>query len=96
MYVGCEEGADCDAPADGCWHVTLVRSDGTTGDGALCTAACVTDADCPEEGVCLAIDGDPDRVFLCWQRCETSSDCYAGQRCTETTGTAGATSICLP
>ncbi len=96
MYASCGDGVECDAPADGCWHVDLVRTDGSTGEGALCTARCESDSDCPGDAACLALEGDPEGTFLCWSRCAAPEDCYVRLRCTEVEGAAGVERICLP
>lgn len=96
LYAACGDDVGCEEPADRCWHVELVRSDGSPGEGAICTARCENDADCPGAGVCLALAGDPDETFLCWSPCDESVDCYFGLRCTMVEGADGVDRICLP
>jgi len=93
LYGGCDDGSECESPADGCYRVLLTRSDGSEGDGSLCTRGCASDADCPD-GVCLALVGDASSRFLCYPPCEEASDCPAGLLCTPVTGADGA--VCLP
>lgn len=95
-YAGCQEGTDCGDGSDGCYRVTLTRTDGTEDEGALCTRSCESDSDCPIDGVCLALAGDPGGAQVCWATCDVALDCYAGFRCTGVDGAEGVTSICLP
>ena len=95
-YASCGEGGDCGDGSDGCYSVMVERSDGTEETGALCTRACEVDDDCPGEGVCLALAGDPAATQVCWATCDVSLDCYAGFRCTGIDGAPGVASICLP
>lgn len=95
-YAGCTEGDDCGDGSDGCYSVMVDRSDGTEETGALCTRRCETDADCPDDGVCLALAGDSSGTQVCWATCDVALDCYAGLRCTGVDGAPGVASICLP
>lgn len=95
-YAACEEGSDCGDGSDGCYGVELTRTDGSTSEGSLCTRRCETDEDCPVDGVCLALAGDPSGETLCWATCDVALDCYVGLRCTEVDGAPGVSSICLP
>jgi len=56
----------------------------------------VTDGDCPDDGACLALEGDAEERLLCWSRCDVSGDCYAGTRCTQVEGAPDVDRICLP
>lgn len=94
-YASCVDGADCPLPSDGCYALRFTRSDGTEGEGSMCSATCQSDADCPEEGACLALDGDAEGRFFCSARCVGSSDCYAGFVCTVVEG-AEVMRVCLP
>jgi len=95
-YAGCGDDLDCGRAEDRCTRVLFTRSDGTEGDGALCTPACASDADCPEGGACVALEGDPTETFFCASRCAASADCYAGFACTEVEGADRTMRLCLP
>ena len=88
----CESGGDCEAPADGCYRLSYRRSDGSEGTGRTCSQRCAADGDCLAGSVCLALEGDPARTFLCHARCSEPMDCFEGHACTR----AGEGSICLP
>lgn len=94
-YAACVDDLDCPAPSDACYRLRFTRSDGTEADGRMCSAGCATDADCPEGGVCLALEGDPGETFFCAQRCEVSAHCYAGLACTMVDGER-TMQVCLP
>lgn len=93
MYAPCDDSGDCGGAADGCYRLLFDRSDGTQGDGTMCTKRCVGDADCPGAGVCLALAGDPDRTFVCFESC-VADRCFDPHACTPVDGTD--TDICLP
>lgn len=95
-YAECVDDLDCDAPSMACYAVRLTRSDGSEGDGAFCSADCTSDADCPEGGVCLSLEGDPSGRFFCVDRCTGSGDCYAPFVCTAVEGDASSMQVCLP
>jgi len=94
MYAPCDESRDCESPADRCYRLRFARSDGTEGDGTLCSKRCAADDDCPGGGRCLALAGDPARTFLCFEPCR-SDTCYVGHACTAIVG-AEADAVCLP
>lgn len=94
-YAACEYQEDCAAPSTGCLELLFTRSDGTPAQGALCTVECTADADCPEDGMCLGLEGDERETYFCAQRCDASTPCYAGFRCTTIEGPAVET-VCLP
>lgn len=94
-YAACVDDLDCPAPSDGCYRLRFTRDDGTEADGAMCSAGCATDDDCPEDGACLALEGDPTATFFCAQRCAVSGDCYAGSACTMVDGER-TMDVCLP
>lgn len=96
VYAPCGGSDDCKGAADGCYRILLTRSDGTEGDGKLCTVECSADADCPDDGACLALEGDADRSFLCYERCAEPADCYQGFRCTTVESPDGSDRVCLP
>ena len=95
-YAECVDELDCPAPSDGCYQLRFTRTDGTEADGNMCSATCASDAECPEEGACVALDGDPETRFFGAARCATSSDCYAGFACTMVEGADGVMRLCLP
>jgi hypothetical protein len=95
-YARCSGPGDCQAESDGCFELHFSRSDGSRGQGRLCSRECSNDAECPGDGACLALDGDSRETFLCYARCEQSEDCYQGFRCTETEGADGVMRVCLP
>lgn len=95
-YAGCVDDLDCPAPSDGCYRLLFTRSDGTEADGRLCSLGCASDAECPEEGACVALAGDPGATFFCAQRCAASADCYAGFACTAVDGADRSMRLCLP
>lgn len=94
-YAVCVDDLDCSAPSDACYALRFTRSDGTDAEGAFCSATCARDEDCPEDGVCVALEGDPSERFFCAARCASAMDCYAGLACTEVEG-AAAMRLCLP
>lgn len=95
-YAACVDDLDCPAPSDACYRLLFTRSDGSEADGRMCSAGCATDADCPEGGACLALEGDGAERFFCAQRCAVSADCYAGFACTEVEGADRTMRACLP
>ena len=99
LYAPCDEGSECEGPADGCYRLLFERSDGSEGDGTLCSRGCASDADC-RDGACLALEGDPDGTFLCFEACGEGTPaaergCYDGHTCTPVTG-ASVDAVCLP
>jgi hypothetical protein len=95
-YAPCEDGRGCDDPAQACYELRLTRSDGSEATGRLCSQRCASDADCPEGGACLSLEGDPEGRLLCLARCEGPEGCYQGLRCTEVTGASATMAACLP
>lgn len=96
-YAPCGGSDGCKGKqTDGCYRILLTRSDGSEGDGKLCTLECESDADCPDGGACLAFDADAERTFLCYERCEEPGDCYQGFRCTTVEAPDAADRVCLP
>ena len=93
-YADCVDELDCADRADTCFRLLFDRSDATVGDGNLCTRECAADADCPGDGVCIALAGDPTATFFCASPCAASADCYAGFACTSV-GSMD-TALCLP
>ncbi len=100
LFVACEGGDSCAAPADGCYELRVTRSDGTEGVGRQCTLGCASDADCPGESECVILEGDPSETPLCLRRCLVAEDCFAGSLCTATEVDSPAEgeplSLCLP
>lgn len=94
MYAPCDESRDCEGPADRCYRLRFTRTDGTEGDGTLCSKRCDADADCPGGGTCLALAGDPEGTFICFEPC-AGDVCYEGHACTAVDG-ASTDAICLP
>ena len=94
-YAECSSNGDCAGPSDGCYEVLYTRDDGTAAGGPFCTLQCAGDEDCPDGGTCLALVGDPERRFICFDRCADSADCFSGLTCTMTAG-GTATPACLP
>ncbi len=92
-YGPCDDVRSCGG-ADACYRLRFGRSDGSEGDGKLCTRRCASDGDCPNDGVCLALAGDPDATYLCFERCPAEG-CFEGLACTPVTG-ATVEPICLP
>ncbi|MFO0554393.1 MAG: hypothetical protein U0271_38785 [Polyangiaceae bacterium] len=64
----CETASDC---ADGSRCVI----DGSFPDG-VCTVACSSDADCPEDSVCISTSGG-----ICLLPCDTNDECRPGYVC---------------
>ncbi|HJL17000.1 MAG TPA: hypothetical protein RMH99_15150 [Sandaracinaceae bacterium LLY-WYZ-13_1] len=95
-YAACTDDLDCSEPSDACYRLRFTRTDGTEADGRLCSLGCASDADCPEGGACVALDGDPEARFFCAARCETSTDCYAGFACTRVEGADRTMQLCFP
>lgn len=64
-------------------------------DGAMCTAGCESDADCPYGGLCFGLVGDPVDQRVCFERCDLT--CAPGFVCAdaEMDGMVVA-GICLP
>ncbi|MBL8600450.1 MAG: hypothetical protein JNK72_00855 [Myxococcales bacterium] len=59
----------------------------------LCTVACNTDVDCPDQGVCITAE-DENRSRFCVQRCASAGECrFANAICPLVRGDAGG---CLP
>jgi len=80
-----------------CTEIAYTRSDGTSADGNLCTMGCHADADCVDEGACIALAHDATRTFFCVKRCMTSTECTSGFACTMLTADDGTTlGACLP
>lgn len=92
-YGPCDDARDCSGD-DRCYRLRFDRSDGTEGDGKLCSRPCASDDDCPDDGTCLALAGDVGATFLCLERC-AELDCYQGLACTPVTG-ADVGPLCLP
>lgn len=95
-YAMCEVQEDCASPSEGCFELAFTRSDGSEARGALCTLECEIDADCPEDGACVALEGDPTGTYFCAQRCVEPMDCYAGFACTVIEGATRTMQLCLP
>ncbi|MEM6960040.1 MAG: hypothetical protein AAF411_22620 [Myxococcota bacterium] len=72
--------------------------------GAMCTAECVVDEDCPRAGSCFELVGDPvEGKRVCYQPCLDDFDCDPGFTCADATMTDPDTGqvrvvdqICLP
>lgn len=92
-YGPCDDARDC-AGDDRCYRLRFDRSDGSEGDGKLCSRPCANDDDCPGEGACLALAGDVGETFLCLERCPELG-CFEGLACTPVTG-ADVGPLCLP
>lgn len=97
-YARCSDADDCASGV--CARLLFTRSDGTPGEGSLCTVLdCASDDDCPDDGACLALEGmsEPRRTF-CVARCTagTSGECAGGTRCTALTGHPAIAAACLP
>jgi hypothetical protein len=95
-YATCSDTITCANDADQCYRVLLTRTDGSTGDASMCSRPCTSHADCPADGLCLSLVGDPSGRLLCYARCASSDDCFSGLACTATTGAVGDPSACLP
>ncbi|MCB1004154.1 MAG: hypothetical protein KDB35_08205 [Acidimicrobiales bacterium] len=92
-YGPCDDARDCGGD-DACYRLRFDRSDGSEADGKLCSRRCASDEDCPGDGVCLALAGDPDATYLCFERCPDEG-CFEGLACTPVTGVE-VEPICLP
>lgn len=92
-YAECVDDLDC---PNTCYRLLFTRSDGTEATGQFCSNACEGDADCPEGGACIGLEGDPADSLFCVARCETSADCYVGLACTQLEGAAELERACLP
>ena len=95
-FTSCAGGAECAAPADGCYELRITRSDGVEAVGRQCTLRCSGDHDCPDASVCLVLEGDPQATPLCFATCEAPEDCFRGNRCTDVEGPLEVMSVCLP
>jgi hypothetical protein len=94
-YARC--GGDVSCAMGTCSSISFTRTDGTNASGSFCTSECLMDADCPDEGACIALGHDPSRTFFCVKRCTTSSDCTSGLACTTLTANDGTSfGACLP
>ena len=94
-YAHC--GGDVSCAMGSCFELTYTRSDGTTGDGDVCTNACHADADCVDDGVCVALEHDASRTFFCVERCTATSDCHTPLACTTLMADDGTMfGACLP
>lgn len=94
-YARC--GGDTSCAMGACTQISFTRSDGTSASGQFCTNDCHADADCPDNGICIALSHDPSRTFFCARRCATSNDCAAGLACTALVADDGSTpQACLP
>jgi|GEM_PF-2274976 len=97
-YAQCGGAIDC--AGSSCLELRYTRTDGSSGEGAFCSALCTTDADClaldgMADATCVTLDQDPPLRFFCAARCDVESDCYAGLACTRTEDeTVG--DLCLP
>ena len=91
LHGPCERASDCDPPADGCYELAYVRSDGSEATGRTCSHECTADVDCPH-GRCLALEGDPTETYLCFAACAEPMDCFEGHACTP----SAVGSLCLP
>jgi len=93
-YASCQDDLDCADTNDTCHRLLFDRSDGSTADGNLCSRGCAADADCPADGVCVALAGDPTGTRFCARPCAAPTECYADFACTRVE--AMALSLCLP
>lgn len=94
-YARC--GGDTSCAMGSCTEVSFTRTDGTSASGSFCSNPCAVDADCPDEGACIALGHDPSRTFFCVSRCATSPECTTGLRCTTLTANDGTSfGACLP
>lgn len=87
-YASCKSSDEC---ADGmsCFQVTLTDTGGAGSamryrEGNACTRRCGADADCPGEGACYALDGDPSATYICFERCLDDTYCWEGFQCLRT------------
>ncbi|HJK93233.1 MAG TPA: hypothetical protein RMH85_33180 [Polyangiaceae bacterium LLY-WYZ-15_(1-7)] len=69
-YQSCADGEQCLSDTT-CFTVAFERDR----DGAMCTANCETDADCPFGGACFGLVGDPVEQRVCFERCRDDRDC---------------------
>jgi hypothetical protein len=93
-YARC--GGDTSCAMGACTEVAFTRTDGTSARGNFCTSTCAADADCPDEGACIALGHDPSRTFFCVQRCTASSECSTPFACTTLTADGTSFGACLP
>jgi hypothetical protein len=94
-YARC--GGDVACAMGACTEVSYTRDDGSSAEGSFCSSTCATDADCPDEGACIALDHDPTHTFFCVARCTAAGDCYAGLACTSVVAPGGmGFGACLP
>lgn len=77
-YGACRASAECAAATPRC----ITFNNRITGHGIpLCTQECRTNADCPENGVCVNTE-TTQLGSLCVQRCSTEDSCrFAGAIC---------------
>lgn len=104
LFLGCASappyarcGGDTSCAMGSCTRISYTRTDGTSASGDFCTNECIADADCPDEGACIALDHDPSRTFFCVKRCTASTDCTSGLACTTLVANDGTSfGACLP
>jgi hypothetical protein len=93
-YAHC--GGETSCAMGTCTEVAFTRTDGTSARGDFCSSACTTDADCPDEGACIALGHDPSRTFFCVLRCTVTTDCATPFACTMLTADGATFGACLP
>lgn len=72
----CSQNGDCSAqtPQAACWTQSIGGASVTISfPGGYCVLACGSQADCPNDSVCVLLGG----AGLCLQRCERTADCRA-------------------
>lgn len=93
-YAQC--GGDVSCAMGRCTEVSLTRSDGTSTSGRFCTNACTSDADCPDDGRCVALGHDATQTFFCVLPCTVTTDCTTPFACTMVTDGSTTFGACLP
>jgi len=92
LYEGCSNGSDCTAVADECFTVDWLE-----GRGGMCSLYCVDDLDCPGNGMCFELVGDPLESRVCYAPCLDDLDCDLGFLCADAVmGSTVVGAICLP
>ncbi len=97
-YAPCRSASACVEArfGEGCYRLRLTRTDGSEAAGGVCSRACEQDADCPEDGLCIALSSDPTGLRFCVAACTQASDCLAPHRCTPLADEGEGLHACLP
>ncbi len=92
IYDPCFNTSECDVYSDACYEITIDYGDAIITD-AMCSVSCYDDFDCPYDGICLSLEGEP---AICYQPCYDDFDCAGGFACIDTVGPRTFAAVCLP